>query len=190
MKTEQVNVYKFNELSKEVQEKVIEENSDINLDYNDWYEPDCEWFKDKLLEIGISCEDFSFDLYDRNFSMNKPRIDNIRKFLLSALTDDQKLLIEIDEDEKAEFEKEVNRLEEEYDYCIKQSTNRSGYNYVEGLDEIGNILGIDYDEYLKDVLNGFLKSLQESYDYLSSDEAIKDTIEANEYTFLESGERW
>ena len=174
MKTEQVNVYKFSELSKEVQEKIINNCREINTDY-DWYDCDFEGFKEELLKIGVSCEGFNFDLYNRDFSMNKPHIDDLRKFLLSALTDSQKLLIEVDEDEKAEFEKEVNRLEEEY---------------VEGLDEIGNILGIDYDEYLKDILRGFLKSLQESYDYLCSDEAIKDTIEANEYEFLESGERW
>jgi len=190
MKTEQVKIYKFNELSKEVQEKVIDKNREINTNYDDWYEPDYEGFEEELSKIGISCEGFSFDLYARDFSMNKPHIDNLRKFLLSALTDSQKLLIEVDEDEKAEFENELNRLEEEYDYSIKESNGRNYYNYLEGFDEIGDVLGIDYDEYLKDVLRGFLKSLQESYDYLCSDEAIKDTIEANEYEFLESGEQW
>jgi hypothetical protein len=190
MKTEQVKIYKFNELSKEVQEKVLDKMREINTDY-DWYDGYYEGFKEELLKIGISCDDFCFDLYNRDFSMTKPHIDNLRKFLLSALTDSQKLLIEVDEDEKAEFEKEVNRLEEEYDFVIKESnSSRSSYNYVEGLDDIGNILGIDYDEYLKDTLRGFLKSLQESYDYLLSDEAVRDTIEANEYDFFESGERW
>jgi hypothetical protein len=191
MKTEQVNIYKFSELSKEVQEKVLDKMREINTDWDDWYQSDFEVFKEDLQKIGVSCESFCFDLYDRNFYMVKPNIDDTRKFLLSALSDERKLLMEFDEDEKKEFDELVDKLEDEYTFGIhEKDSSRYGNNFVEGLDEIGDILGIDYDEYLKDILKDFLKQLQESYDYLSSDEAVKDTIEANEYDFLEDGERW
>ena len=189
MKTEQVKIYKFSELSPEVQQKVLDKMREINTDY-DWYDSDFESFKEQMEEKGLSCDSFAFDLYDRDCYMVRPHIDNIRKFLKSAFTDDEKLLYEIDEERKKEFEDVVNKLEESYDYAIKENNGRSGYNYVEGLDEAGDILGIDYDEYVKDTMKDFLKQLQETYDYLESDEAIRDTILANEYDFLEDGKQW
>ena len=189
MKTEQVNIYKFSELSPKVQREVLDKMRNINTDY-DWYDSDFEGFKEQLDKMGLSCDSFGFDLYNRDCYMIKPHIDDIRKFLKSGMRDEERLLFEIDEEKKDEFEALVDKLEEEYNFGIEESNGRSSYNYVEGLDEVGDILGYDYDEHIKDTMKDFLKQLQESYDYLESDEAVKDTIEANEYDFLEDGERW
>ena len=189
MKTEQVNVYKFSELSPKVQEEVLDKMREINTDY-DWYDSDFEGFKEQLDKMGLSCDSFVFDLIERDCYMIKPHIDDIRKFLKSAFSDNEKLLYEIEEEQKKEFEALIDKLEEEYNFGIKESNGRSGYNYVEGLDEVGEILGYDYDEHIKDTMKDFLKQLQESYDYLESDEAIRETILSNEYYFLEDGERW
>ena len=51
-------------------------------------------------------------------------------------------------------------------------------------------LEIFFDD-LADELNGYLyQKLMNQYEYLISDEAIIETIEANEYEFTEDGERW
>jgi hypothetical protein len=40
---------------------------------------------------------------------------------------------------------------------------------------------------LKDILYEYLEMLRQEYEYQTSEEAIIETIEANEYTFLEDG---
>lgn len=49
----------------------------------------------------------------------------------------------------------------------------------------------DYEEwqssFLADLLNDYLNILRKEYEYLTSDEAIKETLIANEYDFTENG---
>jgi hypothetical protein len=184
MKTEQVKVYNFSELSKEVQEKVIDKHREINIDWNDWYEFEYEGFHEELEKVGLSCESFCFDLYDRSFWMTNPKIEDIKKFLLSPMTDNEKLLNAIEENP---VDKDIEQLEENYTFGIEE---QRGCNFVYGLEEVGDKHGYDYNGHLKDILKDFLKRLDESYNYLMTDEAIVDTIEANEYEFLENGDRW
>lgn len=46
------------------------------------------------------------------------------------------------------------------------------------------------DDFLKSLLNDYLKSLRDEYDYQTSEKAIIETIEANEYEFTEDGKRF
>lgn len=45
-------------------------------------------------------------------------------------------------------------------------------------------------EALRDLARWLYRRLEREYDYLSSDEAVDETIEANEYTFTEAGRRF
>ena len=45
------------------------------------------------------------------------------------------------------------------------------------------------DEFKKSILEDYSIMLQEEYEYLTSEEAIIETIEANEYEFTENGKR-
>lgn len=46
------------------------------------------------------------------------------------------------------------------------------------------------NEFLHDLEQEYLSILRNEYEYLTSDEAIVETIEANEYEFTENGEMW
>jgi len=52
----------------------------------------------------------------------------------------------------------------------------------EKLDELG-------EEFTKAILEEYLSMLKKEYEYLTSDEAVKEMIEANEYEFTEKGKR-
>lgn len=69
MKTKSYNVYKFNELSEESQQKAIENLYDINVDY-DWWESTHEDAK----TIGLEITEFDID---RGADIVAPR-QNIR----------------------------------------------------------------------------------------------------------------
>lgn len=53
MRTETVNLYTFNELSKDTQKKVLEKHRHFNVDFNDWYDFVYEDWKEKLAEAGF-----------------------------------------------------------------------------------------------------------------------------------------
>ena len=55
-----VNVYKFDELSDEAKEKVLEKHRDINVDDSHWYEFTMEMWKEKLKEAGFDDAEIHF----------------------------------------------------------------------------------------------------------------------------------
>ena len=177
MKTETIQIYKFEELDEPIKEKVIEKNRDINTDY-DWYDGDLEFISENLKEHGIEADlkSVEFDIYRGEFSFKVTDI-NIKKFLEQ---NDKKLLATLLLNKKLNvgeiYLNNENSLsvdtDEEYDEAI-----------LEGIQE-------QITDFLKDKRREYLKMVRESYDYLCSDEAIKETIEANEYDFLKDGSRW
>jgi hypothetical protein len=56
------------------------------------------------------------------------------------------------------------------------------------LDDLLNKFEKDADELRKDLSNEIYKDLEKEYDYLNSDEAVIETLEANDYEFDEDGD--
>ena len=62
-----------------------------------------------------------------------------------------------------------------------------GYDTTEAQDILLNELEEDIIEDARSEADNIYRSLSKEYDYQTSEEAILDTIKANEYTFLEDG---
>ena len=60
METRTYNVYKFEELSKEAQEKAIENYRDINVDFQGYDETTLEDLKEELEKLGFSSPDICY----------------------------------------------------------------------------------------------------------------------------------
>ena len=158
-------VYKFEELLEDTQRKAIENLYDLNVDY--------EWW-DSVYEdadrAGIKLT--SFDL---------GRAQNIDGELITSLSESIKAI-----------------LNEHGKDC---ETYKTAAGYQDELDKIETALrleGIDEDEadkqreeleaqYLKDILQDYYYMLKREYEYQTSEEAIRESIEANEYEFDEDG---
>jgi len=194
MKTETINLYKFEELSQEAQDKAIMKvaNDPHYLDYNWWDDYMHDDFHERLKEIGIECKDFYWDMdRGRYFRMEGARIADERLFLKSAGFIKQLILLE---------------LEEELDFfsiCIditeqRESTNRIevDYNYdKEGdVEKFKEIFGEDMDEkltgYLQNILEGFLKEISDEYEYMNSAEYIKEDLINRDDDYTMDGEKW
>ena len=71
-------------------------------------------------------------------------------------------------------------------YKLAQETLTS----LQGIEEDSD----DYDyissEFLRDISECYISMLREEYEYLTSEEAIIETIAANNYTFLENGTQY
>ena len=76
----------------------------------------------------------------------------------------------------------LKERDEAIDLAPKAMEIDDEYELDEKLDELG-------EEFTKAILEEYLSMLRKDYEYLTSDEAVKEMIEANEYEFTEEGER-
>lgn len=154
MRTVNLNVYKFSELSTEAQKTAISKLSAINTEYHNWWESTYEDAK----TIGIKITSFDID-----------RINDIT----GSLIDDEINVAELIFD---------NHGTECSTYKIADTFKEEYYK-----PDIENLEQLEKD-FLRDILKEYHKILKNEYEYLQSDEAIKNTIESNDYEFLENGE--
>ena len=199
--TKEYKTYKFEELSKSVQEEVKQKIAQNELE-RDWWDADLECMIVDLDAMGISATEIYFDLYERNLYFGRDsRISNPKLFITYAL-------------EKRFGEGYANK------WLIAQSMNTdvelnidnvnlalvTGRNhnvlYVEdngykslndNNEEVGEIsleeqLGLNLQAVLEDIQSLLLNQLKESEEYISSDENILSIIEDRELRFLEDGE--
>jgi len=169
MKTMKTTVYKFNELSDDAKESAIENLSCINVDY-DWWE--CIY--EDAENVGLKITGFDIDrasfcqgdlLDDACFMANKILADHgesCETFKTSKqfLADRDDIVNSAEKNEDGEFVDE--------------------YELDEKLDEIES-------EYLKSILEDYRIMLQHEFEYETSEKAIIETIECNEYDFLDIG---
>lgn len=176
MKKKVYYVYEFKELSEEIQEKILEKYWNINVDYEWWTYDDYYNLIAEEYGIKIDMRGVSFDL-DRN----EIAFDTFNH----ARSKNWTLPIQI-----VDLEKFLNKAGLPY--------NEDGYvridhkHYSGG--RIKNIIfsdGYDDDalqEALDEMLDKILHTLKEEYRFLTSRQAIIETILANNFWFKENGE--
>ena len=191
MRTKQIQIFKFNELNNKAKEKAIEDlkNDESYLNY-DWYNFLFEEFGEELEKIGVSCESFNFEFYREYYiEMNNPTIENQNLFLNCCGKSKKIVMLE-----NLKIKEDFNFID-----TIEISINDKGSidvfkemfhheEEIEDTEELLTQLETILTDVLQNKLNSFLKRLQDEYDYLLSDEAISEFLEANEYEFLENGE--
>ena len=196
MKQITINTYKFKELKKEVKEKVIDDNREVNVNY-EWWELDIEDLKERIkTELDLDIENVYFELMSRD---NNIHIDS--QEVIGGLCSKYPKLYDLEIPNKfglfcnylggglsgglngSEFDDEHIVMEEEYaeDESINKEVemvmnNKIKHNIMKDLTK------------LQEMLKNFYIGLNESYDYLMSDESIIETIECNDYRFKECGE--
>jgi hypothetical protein len=169
----ETKVFKFEELSEEGKEAAIQELYDINVDY-EW------WDYDGILPVEfLRWDKIYFDLDRENYlQIINPYVDSKN------------------EEQFREYLKIPLELWEKISYSFYNS--HSNWNVSNTKLEIENT---DEDELTKeenkvienaieifnDLMHEGLSELKKNYEYLTSEAAIIETIEANEYEFTEAG---
>jgi hypothetical protein len=167
-RTTTINVYSFFELSEQAKKNAINKLSDINVDYEWW-----EFTYEDAKNIGLKIT--GFDL-DRNRHATG-------QLTLSAAEVAANILK--DHGEKCETHHTAQQFIEDFNPLFAEYMDESSEHYENR----------EREEELQDIENDFLKSLledysvilQNEYEYKTSEEAIRETIEANEYEFDEQG---
>lgn len=182
--TEVYNVFSFDELSKESQEKAIEKLRDINVDYDGWHDCVIEDEQSRLEELGYNNVKIGYrGFWSQGDGAHFTAMVDIAKFLKT-----HKLV------------SKYRKVYKESDNCTITLGHRGFYEHemfmysnseAYGLSEAVQDELAKLEEYILNEARGearkIYKMLEKEYDYLTSDEAIIETIKCNEYTFLENG---
>lgn len=166
MRTIRTKVYQFSELSKEAQTKAIENCWDINL-MDRWHESTY----DDAQNIGLKITGFNLD-----------RGNYVSGEIIGTHEETAKLIIENHGEVVETYKTAKEFLNQLYAYHDKADGEEEGEfdSEIEELEE----------EFLKDLCEDYRIILRDFYEYLGSQEAIKETIEANQYEFHKDGRRY
>jgi hypothetical protein len=174
--TKTITLYKFDELSEEAQNNAISKLYSINVDH-DWWDHIYEDAK----TIGLKIEEFNLDRKKITGTLNEYLLDCCRS-------------IRHNHGKECETFKTAQQYLQEYiQLFVKWKENDTEedvfwkptdwlyeFKYTDEADEITN-------EFRKALLQDYLIMLDKEYEYLTSEEEIKQAIEANEYLFHEDG---
>lgn len=171
MRIKKTKVYLFGELSDDAKEKAVAGLCDINV-FHDWWEStyeDAETVKLKLTEFDIDrgnyCRgefiEYAKDTADAIINEHGPDCETYKtagEYMNGCDLLGQEYPVKLDDDEYDENENDRDHEQSELDV-----------------------------EFLKAILEDYRIILQKEYEYMTSEDAIIETIKANEYEFTEDG---
>ena len=186
----EITVYAFAELSDDAKDRALNAFRDINVEYDWWdgaYDMICT--AGKLLGLDIDRIHFDTDLYcifNADYEYARGAVKAVRKefsWAVKAVRDEFQWA-----DDLCKIAKDLQALQKRHFYslscAVKEGRTTNRYSCFR--------FGEDYEcEDLGDIIDDFAHwariLLRDEYDYLTSDEAVKEAIEANGYEFTADG---
>jgi len=176
----ETNVYKFGELSDKAKQAALKKLYDINVNC-DWW--DCTY--DDATTIGM--EITSFDLDRRSYcEANIYDAQRTAELIIENhgdVCDTYKLA--------KSFLEEISPIQAKYDKCYdlcdKWGDNQHTYNIYGLKNDLVYAIDDLETEFKRDLCEEYRIMLQHEYEYMTSEKAIIESIEANEFDFTEDG---
>ena len=175
----EIRVYKFDELEPDAQQKVLDDHRSINVDYNGWWEQDGllapESFSSKGEPLfNYNFREVEFDLEYRGYlKFGNLKVANYEAF---------RLLLGIPEDLWERIDYQFDNTGRNSDTALSLTSNT-----MEDFNETERKIIEKAEDKFKTLMEQAKQELKDNYNYLTSDESIKDTLEANEYEFEANG---
>jgi hypothetical protein len=203
MKTVEIKLYKFDELSKEVQDKVLSKNRDINV-HDDWHEFIIEdWINETIPSKGFDATRIYYSGFWSQGDGAMFEYDGIKDDLLKEFVDN--ILIGTEHLSPMRKQWILNNV------SVSVSGKHRGHYYHEGCCshtiywEVNNgdlhwsttfhqwlmSFADDFEWFLRDKYNDLCqelyRTLEKEYDYFTEDEQVAETLRVNDYDFTEGG---
>lgn len=186
MKKVQISVYQFGELSKEAQQKVLDSDLRYVNTEHEWYDFIRDEFVGKAESLGYTNVEMMFSGFSSQGDgacftagvdipkwLRAHRLGNKYKALAKAYRDGD-AAIKITHSWRHYFATSTNVDPEDYRASAKAQEQMA--EVVELIEKERESLG-----------NDLYRTLEKQFDYLVSDEAVKEMIEANGWEFREDG---
>lgn len=172
MRTIRIKLYKFNELSEASQNKAIENLRDINVDYN-WSKLSIEDHEERLSEAGFNTPKVMFTGFS---SQGDGACFTCERIDFSTFLEGKYKELDI-----------TANISHSWRYYFATSTTVN----LEAGEEISDDLYNEIEKAIKEererLGNDIYRSLEKEYEYLTGDEAIKETTLSNDYEFTSDG---
>ncbi len=202
-RTIRTKVFKFNELNEDAKQKAIESFSDINVDYY-WHESVYDDFKElcKTLHIEVDTKKTYFNGFSHQGSGSSFTAWVDVKKCMSAIRDEK--WKEYAPLEKLSFYDVTRNMLRIADICTcniepsnRESSVKVNFDYTKysnyetpNVDEVLEEIETFFED-VADTLNNWLyRTLEKEYEYQTSEAAIIETIEANDYEFTADGRQF
>ena len=185
-------VYPFDELSDEAKQAALEELWDLNVDH-EWWDSDFEDIKAIATLMGIGIENVYFSGFSSQgdgacftgyYSYGKQSLEKVKDY---APQDEElyRIAKALQTAQRPCFYGLQARIEHRgrysHEYCTTIDVSTDDYYCLsESTDE-------DLQDALRDYMRWMYRQIRAQYEYLTGEEAIVETIEANEYEFTEDG---
>lgn len=190
MKTIEVKLFEFEELSAEVQAKVIKKFADINV-HDDWHNDSLETFKEELSEVGFTDAEISYSgFWSQGDGLSFDANIDIDKF--AETTNEKRIANLINNGELDNFEIKKTSFANHYSHEKTRYVDEPYLpsNKHKNLESILEAFKEKINDKRLELCRKYYQALETEFDSLKTEEAIKETIIENEYTFLENGERF
>lgn len=169
MKTIEITLYKFSELSEKAKQKAVENLCNINIAH-DWW----EFVYEDAKNVGIKINEFDID--GGNYCKGE--------FLLSASEVAQNTIN--NHGEQCDTYQTAQDFLNRFNPLFALYMDESSEHYESG--EIEADMIEEETDFLNFLLEDYRVILSQQYDFLTSEKSIIETIEANDYNFTEDGE--
>jgi len=183
MREIKVKIYKFDELPEEAQQTAVSRLGDINVDY-DWWEYDglLDLNQEEMDKVGIKVDEIDSVLFSykiRGFDLERGQYIQFEDIVCNNDEAFRKFL-EIPKGLWGHCEYHFENYARNYNTQLDLYTDTARtISESETLDRATEIMA--------EKIHSAWVSLRNQQEYLTSEEAIKDTIRANEYEFYENG---
>jgi hypothetical protein len=186
-------IFKFEELLPKAQDKALQNQRDWNVEGFEWWDATYEGFKDDLKEKGFNDVEIFFTGF---WSQGDGACFDCKSFdypkLIEALKD------RIPDKRYHQYKRFIPKLDIGisietlgHHYCHSRTRKLSIEYYHAGKHHRINALVENFQDDLEnlrlDWCNKIYHDLEKEYEYLTSDEAIKESIEYNDLEFFETG---
>lgn len=185
--------YQFNELSDEAKQKALECLNDLNVDH-DWWDFVYDDAKEIGKLLGIDIEDIYFSgfwsqgdgaQFVGSYCYERESVKKVRAYAPKDA-------------ELHEIAQGLYEVQRRHFYKLQARVDHYGHYHHEMSTDIDVLYGDvvlpsndgvteDVTDCLRDFMRWIYRRLKEEYYYLTSEEAIIESIEANEYEFDEQG---
>lgn len=189
------NVYKFEELDAKTQAKVLDNNRDFNVDH-EWYEFTLEDFREKLESLGFrdakiyfsgfcsqgdgACFDVKSCDVVKLIEALKERSNNYNLF--------KKYITKIANCGHIALSTRKVNYHYSHENTRKIDLDTSLPSHLNRLNKVLDLFAEEVESLRYDLCREIYKTLEKEYDYLTSDEAIKESLEANDIEFHANGQ--
>ena len=200
MRTIELTIYKFEELDNSIQSRVVNNLSNINIDYN-WYDGEFCYWKDKLEEFGFIQPQIFFNGFCSQgdgacFECKSIDLERAWKFFtLQMAKTDNWINRKLKHHEAWLYDYlynyvsfEIQCVNSRYSHENSQTVSSYCYKPTRGLlDKFYTAFENWLEEFRRGLCMELYHNLADQYNHLISEKAIKETIEANEYEFFPDG---